>query len=170
MAFVTRACLAAVLVGGCSGVSPIGASIAPYSASNALQPFGYSETKVADGHYQVTASGTETTPKARIEKIARARAAQIGVEQKLAYFKVTNVQYGFKCRKRQQGYKSQASPASSRPMVVLDVVYAKDAADPTYAPSAQTFEALNAELAGEVVPADASAAAAEETRAGCGPG
>ena len=51
------------------------------------------------------ATGTEATPKARIEKIARARAAQIGVEQKLKFYKVTSVQFGIACNKRQECYK-----------------------------------------------------------------
>jgi hypothetical protein len=105
-----------------------------------------------------------------VEKIARARAAQIGVEEKLPYFKVAGVQHGVKCTKRQPGYKSEDTPASSRPTVELDVVYAKDAADPTFASSTAAFDALNAELAGEVVAPEAKAAATQETRAGCGQG
>ena len=54
--------------------------------------------------------------------------------------------------------------------VVLDVVYAKDAADPTYSSSAPTFEALSAELASEVVAPEASAVAIQETRKSCGQG
>ncbi len=52
-------------------------------ASNILSPAGYCQTKIDDTHYKVTATGTEATPKERVEKIARARAAQIGVDQKL---------------------------------------------------------------------------------------
>jgi hypothetical protein len=125
---------------------------------------------IDDTHFKVTATGTEATPKERVEKIARARAAQIGVDQKLQYFKVTSVQHGFKCEKRQEGYKSSATPAASHPTVVLDVVYAKDATDPTFVSSADTYQTLSSELAGEVVAPEAKAAAIQETRAGCGQG
>ena len=105
-----------------------------------------------------------------VEKIARARAAQIGVEESLEYFKVVSVQHGVSCEKRQAAYKSEATPASSRPTVVLDVVYAKEPRDPAFAGSAETFEALSSELANEVVPPEAKAVAVQETRTSCGRG
>ena len=114
------------------------------------------------------ATGTEATPRQRVEKIARARAAQIGVEEKLKYFKVASVQHAVKCSKRQAGYKSQDALPASRPTVVLDVVYAKDWADPSFADAAAAFDTLSNELAGEVVDAEAKTLAAQEIRAGCG--
>jgi hypothetical protein len=158
------------VLGGCGGVSQLGTPVASYGAANILMPAGYAQTKIDDTHFKVGATGTEATPKERVEKIARARAAQIGVDEKLGYFKVTNVQHGVKCEKRQAGYKSAPTPAASRPTVVLDVVYAKEAADPTFTSSAETFQALSAELAGEVVSPEAKAAAIQATRAGCGQG
>ncbi len=157
-------------LGACSGVSSLGPPIASYGAASMFSPSGYSQTKIDDTHFQVTAAGTEATPKERVEKIARARAAQIGVDQKLKYYKVTNVRHGLRCDRRQDGYKSSATPAASRPTVVLDVVYARDATDPTFVSSADTFQTLSAELAGEVVTPEAKAAAVQETRAGCGQG
>jgi len=162
-------CCAAVL-GGCSGLSGLSNPVASYGASNLLSPTGYAQTRLDATHFKVTATGTEATPKERVEKIARARAAQIGVDQKLAYFKVTGVEHGVTCTRRQEGYKSEATPASSRPTVVLDVVYAKDAADPTFANSKERFDALSAELASEVVSPEAKAAAIQQTRTGCGQG
>jgi hypothetical protein len=167
MGGIGRGCCAAAL-GGCSGVSSLGTPIASYGASNILSPAGYSQTMIDDTHYQVTAMGTEATPKERVEKIARARAAEIGVEQKLGYFKVASVQHGLKCEKAQPGYKSEATPASSRPTVMLDVVYAKDASGPGFASSAESFQTLSGELAGEVIAPEAKAAATRETRTGCG--
>jgi hypothetical protein len=158
------------LLGGCSGMSGLSNPIASYGAANMLSPAGYSQTKLDDMHFKVTATGTEATPKERVEKIARARAAQIGVDEKLQYFKVTGVQYGVSCTKRQVGYKSEASPAASRPTVVLDVVYAKEPGDPTFASSAETFQTLSTELASEVVAPEAKAVAAQETRTSCGQG
>ena len=154
---------------GCSGIPHI-VPVASYGASNIFSPAGYDQTKIDDTHYKVKAVGTEATPKERVEKIARARAAQIGVEQHLAYFKVTSVEHGFSCSKKQSGYKSEDTPASSHQTVMLDVIYAKDATDPGFASSAQTFEALSSEIANEVVAPDAEAVAIQETRAGCGAG
>jgi hypothetical protein len=167
---VAALCWGAVALGGCSGLPALSPSVASYGASNIISPTGYGQTKVDDTHYQVTATGTEATPKERVEKIARARAAEIGVEEKLKYFKVTGVQHGIKCTKRQPGYKSEDTAAASRPTVVLDVVYANDAADPTYASSKDAFATLSTELAGEVVAPEAKAAALQETRASCGQG
>ena len=93
---------------------------------------------------------------------------QIGVEQKLKYYKVTNVQYGIVCSKKHEFYKGGATSAGSRQTVLLDVVYAKDAADPTYVSAAESYETLNGELNSEVIPPEAKAAAEQEARAGCG--
>jgi len=161
---------AALLLSACSGITQLSPPVASYEAANAFMPSGYSATKLDATHYQVKATGTESTPKSRVEKIARARAAQIGVEEHLAYFKVAGVAHGVRCNKRQAGYKSEPTPASSRPTVVLDVVYAPDPGDPTFASSAQAFEALSAELANEVIAPEAKAVAAQETRASCGQG
>jgi hypothetical protein len=160
----------AALIGGCSGMPQLGVPVASFGASNVFSPTGYSEEKLDDTHFQVRATGTEATPKERVEKIARARAAQIGVEESLKYFKVVTVQYGVSCEKRKAGYKSEATPPASRPTVVLDVVYAKDTADPTFAASAETFEVLISELANEIVAPEAKAVAVQETRTSCGRG
>ena len=160
-------CCGAAL-GGCSGMPLMTQPIASYGESNAFAPAGYSQTKVDDTHYQVRATGTEATPRQRVEKIARARAAQIGVEEKLKYFKVASVQHAVKCSKRQAGYKSQDALPASRPTVVLDVVYAKDWADPSFTDAAAAFDALSSEIAGEIVGAEAKTLAAQEIRASCG--
>lgn len=142
--------------------------VASLSASNMMAPSGYSETKVSDTQYLVQATGTEATPKARIEKIARARAAQIAVEQKMKFYKVSSVQYGVACSKGHEFYKGGQTQAGSRQTVKLDVTYAKEAVDPTYVSAKESYEALNGELSSEVVPAEAKAAAEQEARAGCG--
>lgn len=142
--------------------------VASLSASNAISPSGYVEQKMGDNQYQVGAIGTEATPKSRIEKIARARAAQIGVEEKLKYYKVTNVAFGIKCAKKHEFYKGGSTADASRPTVVLDVLYAKEPIDPTYVSTKESFEALNSELDSEVIPAETKAAAEQESRAGCG--
>jgi hypothetical protein len=162
--------IGAAALGGCAGLTGLSDPVATYGASSIMSPTGYSQTKFDDLHFKVEATGTEATPKERVEKIARARAAQIGVDEKLQYFKVASVQHGVSCSKRQEGYKSGDVPASSRPTVVLDVVYAKEPSDPTFAGSAEAYQTLSAELANEVVAPEAKAMAIQETRAGCGQG
>ncbi|KAB2938431.1 MAG: hypothetical protein K8F92_18035 [Hyphomicrobium sp.] len=156
----------AALLGACAGTDL--KPIATLSASNALAPSGYSETKLSDTQYQVKATGTEATPKVRIEKIARARAAQIGVEQKLKYYKVANVQFGVTCSKKHEFYKGGATQPGNRQTVLLDVVYAKEPLDATYLSASESYDALSGELSNEVIPPEAKAAAEQEARAGCG--
>lgn len=160
--------LGPVLLGACSGLASLTPPVAEFGAASVFSPAGYAQTRLDDRHYQVTAAGTEATPKDRVEKIARARAAEIGVEQHLKYFKVTSVQHGVVCEKRQDGYKTTSTPAASHPTVVLDVVYAQDAADPAFVSAADTLNALKTELAGDTVAPDARAVAIQETRSSCG--
>ena len=154
-----------VLLGACGGVDM--KPVASLSASNALAPSGYSETKVSDSQYQVRATGTEATPKARIEKIARARAAQIGMEQKLKYYKVSSVEFGIVCSKKHEFYKGGTTSAGSRQTALINVVYAKEPTDPSFVSAKESFETLNNELNSEVIPAEAKAAAEQEAQAGC---
>ncbi len=161
---------ASALVAGCSGVTSLTSlspPVAQYTSASIFSPAGYSQSKIDDTHFQVSASGTDATPMSRVEKIARARAAEIGVEEKMPYFKVTNAQQGMTCGKRQESYKSTATPPSAHPSVILDVVYAKDAADPTFQNAAATLAALKTDLAAEDVAPEARAVAIQETRESC---
>jgi hypothetical protein len=158
-----------ILLGACASIPDL-KPVASYGQSNALSPAGYWENKIDDTHYQVTATGTDATPKDRVEKIARARAAQIAVENKMKYYKVASVQHGLSCKKGHDFYKGGSTQASARPTVLVDVVYAKDTADPTFVSAAESYETLSGDLANEVVPADAKVAAEQETRAACGQG
>jgi hypothetical protein len=164
---------ASALAAGCSGVTSLTSlspPIAEYTSASIFSPSGYSQSKIDDTHFQVGASGTEATPISRVEKIARARAAEIGVEEKMPYFKVTSAQQGMTCAKRQESYKSTSTPASAHPSVILDVVYAKDAADPTFQNAAETLAALKTDLAAEDVAPEARAVAIQETRGSCSKG
>ena len=161
---------AAVTISACSSLPQLGPPVTAYSAWNVFSPSGYSEQKIDDTHYKVKATGTEATPTARLEKIARARAAEIGVEEKQQFFKVTSVQPAFSCAKAQADYKSGGTGRSSRPVVVPDVAYAHERTDPGFVSSTETFKALSSEIAGEAVPPEASAAAVQQTHAGCGQG
>ena len=139
-----------------------------YSASNAMMPIGYSETPIDATHYQVKASGSEQTPKERVERIALARAAEIGVEQKLKFFKVASVTHGISCSKKKQGgTKTGDVPATYHPTVVLDVYYSKQPA-PDFRPSAETFAAVKAEIEPDTTTPEAKSAAAAQVRAECG--
>jgi hypothetical protein len=156
----------AALLGACAGTDLT--PVASLSAANMMSPSGYSETKVSDNQYQVQATGTEATPKARIEKIARARAAQIGIEQKMGFYKVSSVEFGVACSKGHEFYKGGQTRPGNRQTVKLDVVYSKEPVDPSYVSTKESYEALNGELSNEVIPPDAKTAAEQEARAGCG--
>lgn len=141
--------------------------MASLSPSNVLSPSGYSESKVSDTHYTVNAMGTEATPRERIEKIARARAAQIAVEQRMPYYKVASVSYGLRCTKGKEIYRGGAQPPTARQTVELDVHYAKAPTDDTFVSAKESFEGLNAELNNEMIPSEAKLAAEQEVRAAC---
>jgi hypothetical protein len=163
------AAAALLLLAGCAGGMPaLGGATTAYSASNAILPIGYSETTIDATHYEVKASGSEQTSRERIEKIALARAAEIGVEQRLPYFKVAAVTHGAACSKKTRGGpKVGDSPATSHPTVVLDVYYSKTPL-PDHRSSADTFAQVKAELDADVSPPEAQAAAAAQIRAECG--
>lgn len=156
----------AALLGGCAGADL--KPVASFGASNVLSPSGYSQTKISDTQYQVMATGTEATPKARIEKIARARAAQIGVEEKLKYYKVTNVQFGAVCDKKHEFYKGGQTANGARQKVTVEVVYAKEPPDPSYVSAKESYDALNGELENEIIPVDQKSVAEQEARSACG--
>ena len=145
--------------------------VAAYGASNILSPTGYSQTKLDDTHFKVTATGTEATPKERVEKIARARAAQIGVDQKLKYFKVAGVQHGV-CVLRAPGGLQERAMCRRRAARRWSWTWSmpKSPTDPTFASTEEAYQTLSAELANEVVGPDAKAVAIQETRASCGKG
>jgi len=157
---------AALLLAGCAGGLSMSGTTTSYSASNAMMPVGYSETTIDPTHYEVKASGTERTPKERVEKIALARAAEIGVEQRLKYFKVAGVAHGVACGAKKRT-KDGEIPPSYHPTVVLDVYYSKNQA-PDFRPSAETFAQVKAELEPDTTTPEAKAAAAAQVRAECG--
>lgn len=160
----------ATALAGCASLPQLGSPVASYAPATIFSPEGYGQTKIDDTHYRVEATGTESTPKARVEMMARARAAQIGVETKQRYFKVTSVQHGVACKKRRDSYKGEATAPSSRPTAVAEVVYADTQADPEFTDAETAFVQLKADLADQTIAPEALAAAAQETRASCGEG
>lgn len=159
----------ALLAAGCAGGGlSLSGSTTSYSASNAMMPVGYSEKEIEAAHYEVRAAGSEQTPRERIEKIALARAAEIGVEQRLKFFKVASVSHGVACSKAKKGgTKTSDTPATYHPTVVLDVYYAKQPA-PDFRPAAETFAQVKAEIEPDTTTPEAKAAATAQIRAECG--
>lgn len=154
-------------LGGCAGADLATGSIAPYEAANSFYPFGYQATLVGENQYRVTASGSARASKGRLEKIAVTRAAEIGVEQKKRYFKVSNVTHGVACSKKEKSpHKGRDAPASSRPTVTLDVVYADTPADPDFRESQASLAEYKAALEADTAAADASQV--DELKAQCG--
>lgn len=165
--------LSSLLLAGCAGnelpsLSAGGGMIASYGPSNALSPSGYSESIVGDNHYKIRANGTLNTPKHRVEKIAMARAAEIAISGNFKFFKVASVAHSVSCGKKVPSSKGSEVQLGSYPVVELEAIYAKSAADPTYVSAKETFDTLSAELAAEVVPPDAKTTAASEVAATCG--
>lgn len=145
------------------------ASVTSYGAANAILTTGHSDTELGPDHFEVRAKGSGATPPGRLEKIAHARAAEIGVEQKRKFFKLGPAVHSVICHEaRDQAHKAGRVAAERAPVVVVDVVYAKDALDPTYLPSAETFERLSGELSQDTIPADAKVAALRAVQAQCG--
>lgn len=165
--------LAFVGLSGCAtgptGISPF-TSVAAYQRSNAFSPTGFSESIIDETHFQVTAGGTETTSSERVEKIALARAAEIGVERRFGYFKVLSVTHGATCSKKRELSRGTVVPATRAPTVVLDVIYAKrpPPGDDGFKASKETFSGVSADLAGEVQTPESAAAALAALQAKCG--
>ena len=170
--------LAAALLGACSGdggpslpAGPLAqGSVTSYTAANAILTQGHSETELGPGQFRVKAKGSSVTPPARLEKIAMARAAEIGVEQNQKFFKPGPFVHSAMCAAAKDlPNKSGKLGAVRSPVVEMDVVYAKDAAgDPAFLPAADTFAQISAEIASEAVTAEAKAAAAAEIASKCG--
>lgn len=152
-----------------AGAFPVG-SVTSYVAANAILTQGHSEVEIEPGQFRVKAKGSAVTPPARLEKIAMARAAEIGVEQNKKFFKPGTFVHTVACEDaRDLPNKSGKLPAVRSPVVVLDVVYAKDAAgDPAFQSAADTFARVSAEIAGETVSPEAKAAASAAILAKCG--
>lgn len=145
-------------------------AVTPYTASNALSPTGHHVTDLGDGRYRITATGSAATPKARVEKIALARAAEFGVERSSKFFQTAAPQFSIRCGKREYLEKGEKRklPARGFAVVEVDVAYANTAADPSYRATKEVSAALQAELLAESVADDAKQSALAEVTAQCG--
>ena len=138
-----------LLLGACAGPSGLGGPAAGYVPSSIVAPYGYAQTRHTAEHYTVTATGSSATPPARLETIANARAAEIGIEEKQRFFKVASVTHGIRCVDKKESYKAIKTPANYYPTVALDVQYSNAAAAPdaSWLPAKESFERLKSELA-----------------------
>ncbi len=152
--------------GGGLGLLPSG-MVAGYEPANAILPVGYSDQAVDDTHYRVRAHGNERTSRDRLEKIALTRAAQIGVDNHLPYFKVTSSSTSIECGKKTDSYKAGSTPASIHPMLTYEVAYSKTPA-PDMRSSADTFAQAKADLDADNPTPEARAAATQDAKARCG--
>lgn len=152
-----------------SGVGASLSGVTGYGSANAFVSTGYSDREVEPGHVEVRAKGSPVTPVARLEKIALARAAEIGRDRKYAFFKAGPFAHGAVCQGgRELGPKAGKRLADRSATVGIDVVYAKTAEDAGYLPTAETFDRLTRELAEETVSPEAQAAAKTAIEAKCG--
>lgn len=151
-----------------AGLQPT--AVTPYAASNALSPTGHHVTDLGDGRYRITATGSAATPKARVEKIALARAAEFGVERSSKFFQAATPQFSIRCGKREYLEKGEKRklPARGFAVVEVDVTYANSAADPSYRATKDVSEALQAEIQAESVAEEARQSALAEVTAQCG--
>ena len=166
---------ALVMMGACSATMPDApgtlslGSPTGYAAANALFTLGFSEKELAPNQFTVRAKGTAVTPPARLEKIALARAAEIGVEQNMKFFKAAPAVHTIECKDAKAlPHKSGKTESTRSPVATLEAVYAKDQADPVFLPSADTFARLSREISEDAVSAEAMAQASSAVTAACG--
>lgn len=147
-----------------------GLPITGYEASSAFAPTGHSVAAIGEGRFRITATGSATTPKARVEKIALARAAEYGAESGHKFFRADAPQHSILCGKKQTSERGQTVKLAPRgySVVQLDVSYAKDAADPTYRPTKEMAETLKAEIAADAPAPEAQAEIKAAVSAQCG--
>ncbi len=154
---------AALIMAGCStGIGGIGATGAlPYQPSNAIVSAGYSETIIGPDRYRIEVKGPVTTPRERMEKIAATRAAEIGSENKLKFFKIETMAHNTLCKSYVSGGQpgSGAGPTKKTQQVAVltaDVSYAAAPVDASYVDSKSAFDQYRAALD---APSDAPALA-----------
>jgi hypothetical protein len=169
---LSLATVAAALVCGCSAnlADLSTSSVAAYQPASVFSPNGYSVSANADGSLRVTASGSPATPASRLEKIALARAAEYGDEQRAKTFMATAPQTGITCGKTKVSNKNGQTaikPLDYR-VVALDVTYDPKMPGAEARQTRQTAAALKAELQAESVPPEMQTAAAQEVAQHCG--
>lgn len=145
--------LAALALGGCSGggISGLGPGPLPYKYSNAIAPSGFSESIIGPDRYRIQVKGPVNTPRERMEKIATTRAAEIGKDNRLGFFKIESVALNTHCEtfiqgKQPGGSSSGTRKSSAYAIMTADVSYTKSPTDAGFLDSRQTFDQYRAEL------------------------
>jgi hypothetical protein len=152
---VTAVVMVSALTGCSAGISGLGPSKLSYEASNAIVSAGYNETMLAPDHYRVEITGYPSTPRARMEKMAATRAAQIGKENRLGYFRINGYEQTTRCKKFAAGAARGAGGEERKlEYVVLtaDVSYAKSPPDTSYVQAKTAFDQYKAELDADATP------------------
>ena len=146
------AAIGAVLAAGCSaGVGILGSTGAlPYQHSNAIMNAGYSETQLGPDRYRIQVKGPLNTPRERLEMVATTRAAEIGKDNHLKYFKIEGFEHATTCQKYIVGGQRGGSGAEKRKtgfaVLNANVVYTKDTPDPSYVESKTAFDQYRSQL------------------------
>ena len=152
---VAAVVMVSTLAGCSAGLPGMGPSKLSYSASNAIVSAGYNETMLAPDHYRIEITGYPSTPKERMEKMAATRAAEIGMENRLGYFKINSVEQTTRCKKfPTSGQRGGSGEDRKLEYVVLaaDVTYTKAPPDPSYIEAKTVFDQYKAELDADVTP------------------
>lgn len=156
-AILAAADLAALALAGCSGdgggggsFAGIGPSTVGYQHSNAIAKSGYSESQIAPDRYRIEVRGPLSTPRERLEMIAATRAAEIGRDNRLGYFKIDGMQLASECQRYKTGGKpgnmgSGVDKAIGHVLLTAEVAYTKSPPDQSYRDS-KSFDQLRAEL------------------------
>jgi hypothetical protein len=152
-------------LGGALGVAgPVG-----YQASNAIAPNGYSHSELGPNRVRVRATGNLENSRAELEKLAMARAAELGAAQHLKYVHFDAVAENLQCGGRKTvGPNLNEVKIRHRRTVDVDVTFAKDPADATWLNTKESFPVLQGEMAALAPQAGASEAGLEEGRQKCG--
>lgn len=127
-------------------VGSLGPTAVPYQHANAFSPIGYKESLLGENHYRIEVVGYAGSPTSRLEQIAATRAAEIGKDQRLRYFKLDNLQHSTRCTPARSTYKGGGHSELSYRVLTADVAYAKTQPDPSYVESRASFDRLRAEL------------------------
>lgn len=150
---LSRAPLALLLTACSAGndsIGPVGSLTAPaavpYQHSNAIAPAGFKESQLGTNQYRIEVTGYAASSPARLEKIAATRAAEIGRDNRLRYFKLDNLQHTTRCTPKRSTYRGGGHPELNHRVLTADVAYAPTALDAAYRESRAAFDELRAEL------------------------
>lgn len=142
---------AAIALSACSaGMPGLAPGALPYQRSNAIVTTGFKETEVAPNQYRIEVVGNANTPRERLEKIAATRAAEIGTENRLGYFRIDGVELATRCEQYTVGGQRGGSGTEKRrqqhTVLTANVTYTKQPADPSYVEAKTAFPQYRAEL------------------------